>query len=113
MSDQNEFVSRVVHGLRVRVGLTLLTGCVGIMAWTALAAAPLPATAPGEARSITPRDQVQAVGQCQQRAGPFVTQSTAWQRLNQARSQGYGVSGVFPCYSGGSRGYCFNVFYPC
>lgn len=51
--------------------------------------------------------------ECSQRVGPFVTQSTAWQRLNAAKSQGYATSGVFPCYSGGSRGYCFNVFYAC
>lgn len=51
--------------------------------------------------------------QCSQRVGPFVTQSTAWQRLRQAQSQGYGVSGVFPCYGAGGRGYCFNVFFPC
>jgi hypothetical protein len=49
--------------------------------------------------------------ECQQRVGPFVTQSTAWQRFHQAQSQGYSVStGVFPCWSGDTRGYCFNVF---
>ncbi len=51
--------------------------------------------------------------QCSQRIGPFVTQSTAWQRLRQAERQGYAVSGVFPCYGAGGRGYCFNVFFPC
>lgn len=52
--------------------------------------------------------------QCSQRIGPFVTQTTAWQRWRQVKNQGYGVSsGVFPCYSHGSRGYCFNVFYSC
>lgn len=51
--------------------------------------------------------------ECSQRVGPFVTQSTAWQRLNDAKRYGYATSGVFPCYDGGSRGYCFNVFYAC
>ncbi len=58
-------------------------------------------------------DPVRLVRQCQQRVGPFVTQSTAYQRLRQAQSQGYGVSGVFPCYGEEGRGYCFNVFYQC
>jgi len=50
--------------------------------------------------------------QCSQRVGPFATQSTAWQRWRQARSMGYAVSnGVVPCYQGGTRGYCFFVFY--
>ena len=57
--------------------------------------------------------RIDFVQQCQQRVGPFVTQGTAYQRLHHAQSQGYGVSGVFPCYGGGGRGYCFNVFYPC
>ena len=48
-------------------------------------------------------------GQCSQLQGPFVTQSTAWQRLQEAENQGYSVSGVFPC----EDGYCFNVFLPC
>ncbi len=60
-----------------------------------------------------PEGRLQFVGQCQERVGPFVTQTTAYQRLQQAQSQGYAVSGVFPCYDGGSRGYCFNVFYQC
>ena len=48
--------------------------------------------------------------QCSRQAGPFVTQTTAWQRWREARSQGYAVSnGVVPCYDG----YCFNVFFPC
>jgi hypothetical protein len=50
--------------------------------------------------------------QCQQRVGPFASQDMAWQNFNQARSQGYSVSGgVFPCWDQyGTRGYCFNVF---
>lgn len=52
--------------------------------------------------------------ECSQRVGPFATQTTAYQRLEQAKRLGYGVSGVFPCYDEYStRGYCFNVFYPC
>ena len=52
--------------------------------------------------------------ECSERQGPFATQDSAWANLHQAESQGYGVSGVFPCYdSAGYRGYCFNVFYSC
>ena len=29
------------------------------------------------------------IGECWRRMGPFVTQSTAWDRLRQAESQGY------------------------
>ncbi len=51
---------------------------------------------------------------CQQRVGPFATQQRAWNMWNQAQSQGYSVSnGVAPCWQGGSRGYCFFVFYAC
>jgi hypothetical protein len=59
------------------------------------------------------------VRQCSGQAA-YVTQSTAWARWREAQAlavsmgRGYGVSnGVFPCYSGGTRGYCFNYFYPC
>lgn len=53
--------------------------------------------------------------QCERRAGPFVTQDTAWQRWRQARDQGRAVSrGVVPCYDQhGTRGYCFFIFYAC
>ena len=52
--------------------------------------------------------------ECSRRVGPFATQDTAWQRRRQAQSQGYSVSGVFPCYDEyGTRGYCFNIFFPC
>lgn len=52
--------------------------------------------------------------ECSQRVGPFATQSTAWQRWREARSQGYAVSnGVVPCYGGGVRGYCFFIYYSC
>ena len=75
------------------------------------------------ATTVTSSDQVQSVsqnqahiypvGECWKRIGPFVTQSTAWQRWRQAESQGYGVSGVFPCHGQYGRGYCFNIFFPC
>lgn len=54
-------------------------------------------------------------GQCQQRVGPYATQTTAWQRWREARHQGYSISnGVTPCYDGyGGRGYCFFVYYGC
>jgi hypothetical protein len=60
-----------------------------------------------------PAQQHPLQSDCSERVGPFVTQDTAWARLHEAESQGYGVSGVFPCYDGDTRGYCFNVFYPC
>jgi hypothetical protein len=51
--------------------------------------------------------------ECSRRLGPFATQTTAWQRWREARSRGYAVSnGVVPC-NDGTRGYCFNVFFPC
>lgn len=50
------------------------------------------------------------VRECSQRQGPFVTQSTAWQRWRAARDRGYAVSnGVVPC----DGGYCFFVYYQC
>jgi hypothetical protein len=52
--------------------------------------------------------------ECRQRVGPFATQTTAWQRWQEAQGQGYSVSnGVVPCYEGGTRGYCFFAFYRC
>ncbi|MEM8956740.1 MAG: hypothetical protein AAGC86_02890 [Pseudomonadota bacterium] len=52
--------------------------------------------------------------ECWQEVGPFATQDRAWAMWRQARGQGYSVSnGVVPCWSGGSRGYCFRVFYAC
>ena len=51
-----------------------------------------------------------SVRECSQRQGPFVTQSTAWQRWRAARDRGYAVSnGVVPC----DGGYCFYVYYQC
>ena len=52
--------------------------------------------------------------ECSRRIGPFVTQTTAWQRWREARDRGYSVSnGVVPCYAGSTRGYCFFAFYRC
>ena len=70
----------------------------------------LPASTAAQAPTIQRVQQ----RECSQRVGPFATQDSAWQRLRQAQGQGYGTSGVFPCYDGyGSRGYCFNVFATC
>jgi hypothetical protein len=66
-------------------------------------------------RTPAHQDRLAQRGECPQRVGPFATQDTAWQRLHQARGQGYPVSnGIYPCYdSQGTRGYCFNVFVRC
>ncbi len=50
---------------------------------------------------------------CSKQAGPFATQSTAYQRRRQAQAQGYQVSGVFPAYGTYGRGYAFNYFWYC
>lgn len=68
----------------------------------------------GRALDGVPLDLHAQARQCSERVGPFATQDRAWQRRRQVQSQGYGVSGVFPCYDGyGTRGHCFNVFYLC
>jgi hypothetical protein len=52
--------------------------------------------------------------ECSQRAGPFASQDTAWQKRRDAESRGHPVSnGVVPCYEGSMRGYCFFVFSRC
>jgi hypothetical protein len=57
--------------------------------------------------------RVTQAGQCSRRAGPYVTQTTAWTYWRQAQGSGYAVSeGVFPCHEGW-RGYCFNVVLAC
>jgi hypothetical protein len=87
----------------------------------ALQVLPAPALSQTAARSS---DQAQGLTQhelqlaqyreCQQRVGPFATQTTAWQRWRVARDRGYSVSnGVVPCYEDGTRGYCFFAFYRC
>lgn len=59
--------------------------------------------------------QLAQARQCERRAGPFVTQDTAWRRWREARAQGRSVSqGVVPCRDQyGTRGYCFFVFHAC
>lgn len=110
-------LSRLFTGQRLRGRWVLLMGvvCAGALPPAAAFSVTLAAPPVSTANSVrpAPSGQVERVQQCQQRVGPFVTQSTAYQRLRQAQAQGYGVSGVFPCYGGGGRGYCFNVFYPC
>lgn len=82
---------------------------------TSIAASVQAARIVEEASAAPPPQALRTVQlrECSQRVGPFVTQSTAWQRLNEAKSFGYATSGVFPCYDAGTRGYCFNVFYAC
>ena len=79
---------------------------------------PMPGIAelsPARAISPIPAQQNQCARQFK-----FATQTTAWARWRQARQEAqrlgpsYGVSnGVYPCYAGGGRGYCFRVFHPC
>ncbi len=96
----------------------LLRSCFAILLACALQLPSSPATAGSglwlhAGQEFTPAVLQLAQRQCSQRMGPYVTQSTAWQRLREAQRRGYGVSGVFPCYGTGGRGYCFNVFFPC
>lgn len=91
-----------------------------LLATIAAVVLPLGAVAPAAAPAGAPALSALAVkgaepaGQCNQRVGPFATQTTAWRRWRQARYAGYSVSnGVTPCYDGGYRGYCFFAFYSC
>ncbi len=68
---------------------------------------------PGGAGAAAARMERVQSRTCSRRFGPYVTQTTAWQRRNAARARGYQVSGVVPCWQGGTRGYCFNLFYRC
>lgn len=57
------------------------------------------ATPSGEAQHLL-QDQLHLAQyrECSQRAGPFATQTAAWQRWKDAQSRGYPVSnGVVPC----------------
>jgi hypothetical protein len=89
-----------------RFGLRLL--CT--LAWGAT-----PALPPAASAGTPPPDSAIQVQyrMCERRAGPYATQDTAWARRNQAQGMGYSVSGVFPCWEDGARGYCFNAFLPC
>jgi len=101
---------------RLRVCKRLVALCLFVSAMHLLPRSALSMTAANSSDQVRllPATQLQLVQmrECRQRVGPFVTQTTAWHRLRQAESRGYGASGVFPCY-GGSRGYCFNVFFTC
>lgn len=82
-----------------------MSGFVCLATAVAIAIAPLPS-----ADTPTPAQY----NECWQQVGPFATQDRAWALWRQARGEGRSVSnGVVPCWSGGSRGYCFRVFYPC
>jgi hypothetical protein len=52
---------------------------------------------PSDQVRLLSRNQLHLAGECSKQIGPFVTQTTAWQRLRQYESQGYGMSSVFPC----------------
>ena len=97
---------------KILIGLCCLGCAMYLMPTSALSVSADNVSDQGQQRSRHPLHLVQQ-RECSRRAGPYVTQSTALQRRRQAQSQGYGVSGVFPCYDGGTRGYCFNVFFPC
>src|SRR5262245_31971104 len=74
----------------------------------------LPSAGANDPALRLPQSQLRPVQQCWQRMGPFATQDTAWARWRQAQGLGLSVSnGVVPCWDGGARGYCFNVFHAC
>lgn len=101
---------------RLRLGKILILLCLFASAMHLMPASAMSVTTTNWSNQVrpVPQNHLHLAQQCSRRAGPFATQTTAWQRLRQTESQGYGVSGVFPCYDGyGTRGYCFNVFVPC
>jgi len=91
----------------------LTTSCA-MQLWPTSALSVTAATSSAQVQLLS-RNQLHLArfGECWRRIGPFATQSTAWERLRQAKSQRFGVSGVFPCHGNYGRGYCFNVFFPC
>jgi hypothetical protein len=97
------------------LGSRLLIGFLAAGALASAAAASRIGNEANPGRVSTPaRARPLQSGECSERQGPFATQDAAWANVHQAEGQGFGVSGVFPCYDGaGYRGYCFNVFYPC
>ena len=98
------------RAIRVFAATALVTA---LFVGTALAIPQVPGNSRGQ-EGVDPQGQLRLAQQCWQRVGPFVTQTTAWQRWREARDEGYAVSnGVVPCYDQGTRGYCFNVFYSC
>jgi hypothetical protein len=96
-----------------RLCKTLIAPCVFAGALQLLPAPALSQTAP-QPNLFRTGLQLAQYRECQQRVGPFATQSTAWQRWRDAQGQGYSVSnGVVPCFEDGARGYCFFAFYRC
>ena len=94
---------------------------IGVFAATALVTAlfvgnglAIPLTSGNSDGQVAPQNHLRlAQGQCHWQ-GPYVTQSTAWQRWRNARDQGYEISnGVDPCWDRGDSGYCFNIFHYC
>ncbi len=63
----------------------------------------------GLSKGFTAHSLAARAGVCSRRAGPYVTQSTAYARRRQAMARGFRVSGVFP----NNGGYAFNVFFAC
>jgi hypothetical protein len=100
----------------LRSGKTLIALC-SIALSTLLPATPAlsQAAAPEAQLQLRERLHLAQYRECSQRAGPYATQTTAWQRWREAGSRGYSVSnGVVPCYDETStRGYCFFVFFRC
>jgi hypothetical protein len=100
----------------LRSGKTLIALC-------SIALSTLLPTTPALSQAAAPETQLQLrerlhlvqYRECSQRAGPFATQGTAWQRWREAGNRGYSVSnGVVPCYDEtATRGYCFFVFFRC
>lgn len=100
----------VVDGKRVLVCL----GAIWVISLSGLAKAEFSGSKQVPAGPGYPEYRLIQARECSQRAGPFVTQSTAWQRWREARDRGLAVSnGVVPCVGDGIRGYCFFVFYRC
>jgi hypothetical protein len=100
----------------LRSGKTLIALCT-IALSTLLPTTPAlsQAAAPEAQRQLRERLHLAQHRECSQRAGPYPTQGTAWQRLREAGNRGYSVSnGVVPCYDEtATRGYCFFVFVRC
>ena len=91
--------------------MSLHLPCKAVIAQCALALAAQLLPTPALSQD---RLQLAQYRECSERVGPFVTQTTAWDRWRYAQGSGYAVSnGVAPCYEGSTRGYCFFVFYRC
>jgi len=98
---------------RVILALSLLAGVTILTPMPALSQTPVH-TSDREQVLAQSRFQPVQYRECSQQAGPYATQSTAWQRWREARSRGFSVSNsVTPCYAGSARGYCFYAYVPC